>query len=201
MRHFSRQAVTNGCIGFVDTDIITYLTILFFILLIHALLLPQNNNIMSINIGQLAPDFSLFDTEKKELSLSSLRGKNVVLVFFPLAFTGVCTTELCSLRDNIAVYGGLDAEVLGISVDSLFSLEKFKAEQNINFPMLSDFNKEASIAYGCIYETFAFGMKGVSKRSVFVIDKEGVVRHTEILDDAGKIPDFDIVQSVLKTLN
>lgn len=156
---------------------------------------------MSIQVGQAAPDFTLFDTEKKELSLSSLRGKNVVLVFFPLAFTGVCTAELCSLRDNIAVYGGLDAEVLGISVDSLFSLEKFKAEQGINFPMLSDFNKEASTAYGSIYETFAFGMKGVSKRSAFVIDKEGIVRHTEILEDAGKIPDFDAVQAVLKNLS
>jgi peroxiredoxin len=151
-------------------------------------------------IGQLAPDFTLFDTEKKELTLSTLRGKNVVLVFFPLAFTGVCTKELCSLRDNINIYGGLNAEVLGISVDSLFSLDKFKAEQGINFPLLSDFNKTASNAYETIYETFAFGMKGVSKRSVFVIDKEGVIRHSEVLEDAGKIPDFDVVQSVLSSL-
>lgn len=156
---------------------------------------------MSIHIGQHAPDFTLFDTEKKEVSLSALRGKNVVLVFFPLAFTGVCTTELCSLRDNINIYSSLHAEVLGISVDSLFSLEKFKAEQNINFPLLSDFNKEASTAFGTIYETFAFGMKGVSKRSAFVIDKEGIVRHAEVLEDAGKIPDFDAVQAVLRTLS
>lgn len=156
---------------------------------------------MSHLIGQQAPDFTLFNTEKKEVSLSALKGKNVVLVFFPLAFTGVCTTELCSLRDNINVYGGLNAEVLGISVDSLFSLEKFKAEQHINFDLLSDFNKEASSNYGTIYETFAFGMKGVSKRSAFVIDKEGIVRHAEVLEDAGKIPDFDTVQAVLKTLN
>lgn len=155
---------------------------------------------MAIQIGQLAPNFSLFDTEKKEISLDSFKGQNVVLVFFPLAFTGVCTTELCNLRDNINIYGGLNAVVLGISVDSLFSLEKFKAEQHINFPLLSDFNKDASIAYDTIYEQFAFGMKGVSKRSAFVIDKEGVIRHMEILEDAGKIPDFDAVQAVLKTL-
>lgn len=155
---------------------------------------------MAIAIGQAAPDFTLFNTEKQEMSLSSLKGKNVVLVFFPLAFTGVCTAELCSLRDNINIYGGLNAEVLGISVDSLFSLGKFKAEQNINFPLLSDFNKTVSTAYETIYETFGFGMKGVSKRSAFVIDKEGIVRHSEVLEDAGKIPDFDGVQAVLKTL-
>ncbi|MDI9319606.1 MAG: redoxin domain-containing protein [Phycisphaerales bacterium] len=155
---------------------------------------------MAIAIGQAAPDFTLFNTEKQELSLSSLKGKNVVLVFFPLAFTGVCTAELCSLRDNINIYGGLNAEVLGISVDSLFSLGKFKAEQNINFPLLSDFNKTVSTAYETIYETFGFGMKGVSKRSAFVIDKEGIIRHSEVLEDAGKIPDFDAVQAVLKTL-
>jgi len=155
---------------------------------------------MAIAIGQVAPDFTLFNTEKQEMSLSSLKGKNVVLVFFPLAFTGVCTAELCSLRDNINIYGGLNAEVLGISVDSLFSLGKFKAEQNINFPLLSDFNKTVSTAYETIYETFGFGMKGVSKRSAFVIDKEGIVRHSEVLEDAGKIPDFDAVQAVLKTL-
>lgn len=155
---------------------------------------------MAIAIGQAAPDFTLFNTEKQEMSLSSLKGKNVVLVFFPLAFTGVCTAELCSLRDNINIYGGLNAEVLGISVDSLFSLGKFKAEQNINFPLLSDFNKTVSTAYETIYETFGFGMKGVSKRSAFVIDKEGIVRHSEVLEDAGKIPGFDAVQAVLKTL-
>lgn len=155
---------------------------------------------MPIINGQSAPAFSLFNTEKKEVNLSDFKGQNVVLVFFPLAFTGVCTTELCSLRDNINIYGGLNAAVMGISVDSLFSLEKFKQEQNINFPLLSDFNKTTSKAYETYYDHFAFGMEGVSKRSVFVIDKEGIVRHSEVLEDAGKIPDFDTVQAVLKTL-
>ncbi len=154
---------------------------------------------MSTLIGKSAPDFSLFNTEKQEVKLSALKGQNVVLVFFPLAFTSVCTTELCSLRDNLNIYSGLNAKVLGISVDSPFALGKFKEEQNLNFDLLSDFNKEASSAYGSIYEQFAFGMQGVSKRSAFVIDKEGVVRHAEVLDDAGKIPDFDAVQTVLKS--
>ncbi len=155
---------------------------------------------MSIQLGQYAPDFNLFDTDKKEISLSGLKGKNVVLVFFPLAFTGVCTAELCSLRDSFAIYNGLNAEVLGISVDSIFSLGKFKAEQNLNFKLLSDFNKEASTAYESIYEQFGFGMKGVSKRSAFVIDKEGIVRYAEVLEDAKQLPDFELIQKVLKSL-
>lgn len=155
---------------------------------------------MAITIGQQTPDFRLFDTDKNEVSLSGLSGKNVVLVFFPMAFTGVCTKELCSLRDNIAAYNGLDATVLGISVDSLFSLAKFRDEQHLNFQLLSDFNKEVSAAYDTIYADFAFGMHGVSKRSVFVIDKNSILRHAEVLEDAGQIPDFDAVQAVLKSL-
>jgi len=155
---------------------------------------------MAIQVGQHAPDFTLFDTDKKEVTLSALRNKNVVLVFFPLAFTSVCTAELCSLRDNINSYVALNADVFGVSVDSIFSLAKFKEEQNINFPLLSDFNKEVSTAFETIYESFAFGMKGVSKRSAFVIDKEGVVRYAEVLEDAGKVPDFDAIQAVLNTL-
>lgn len=155
---------------------------------------------MSLQVGQHAPDFTLFDTDKKEVTLSALRSRNVVLVFFPLAFTSVCTAELCALRDNISNYVALNADVLGISVDSLFSLQKFKEEQNINFPLLSDFNKEVSTAYETIYENFAFGMKGVSKRSAFVIDKEGIIRYAEVLEDAGKIPDFNAIQGVLNTL-
>ena len=155
---------------------------------------------MSLKIGDAAPQFTLRDSDKKEVSLQDYKGKNVVILFFPLAFTGVCTTELCSLRDNMNIYNGLNASVLAISVDSLFTLEKFKAEQGYNFPLLSDFNKEVSSAYGSLYEHFVLDMKGVSKRSAFVIDKEGILQHIEVLEDAGKVPDFDAVQSVLKTL-
>lgn len=156
---------------------------------------------MSVKVGQTAPDFTLFNTEKQEVSLSALRGKNVVIVFFPLAFTSVCTAELCSLRDNIAQYAALNATILGVSVDSLFTLDKFKAEQQLNFDLLSDFNKDVSTQYGTIYESFAFGMKGVSKRSAFVVDKEGIVRYAEVLEDAGKVPDFDAIQAILNNLN
>ena len=156
---------------------------------------------MALQTGHPAPDFTLIDSDKKEVKLSDYKGKNVVLLFFPLAFTGVCTAELCAMRDNIAAYNNLDAEVLAVSVDSLFTLDKFKKEQGYNFPLLSDFNKEVSEAYGSIYQDFAFGMKGVSKRSAFVIDKEGMIRYAEVLEDAGKVPDFDAVQDTLKNLN
>ena len=91
---------------------------------------------MAIQQGQMAPDFSLFNTEKNKVSLADYKGKNLVILFFPLAFTGVCTTELCTVRDNLNVYTSLNADVVGISVDSLFSLGKFKEEQQYNFPLL-----------------------------------------------------------------
>ena len=156
---------------------------------------------MSIQLNEKAPDFALFNTEKKAIRLEDLRGKQVVLLFFPLAFTSTCTAELCSIRDNYAVYNGLNAVVLGISVDSLFTLGKFKAEQNLNFDLLSDFNKEVSTAYNTLYEEFILGMKGVSKRSAFVIDKDGVLRYTEVLEKAGELPNFQAIQSCLKELN
>ena len=156
---------------------------------------------MKIEVGAQAPDFTLFDSAKNKVVLSEQKDKNVLLLFFPLAFTGVCTAELCNIRDNIAVYNNSDATVLGISVDSLFTLAKFKEEQNLNFPLLSDFNKEVSAAYGALYETFVLDMKGVSKRSAFVIDKAGVVRYAEVLESAGDLPNFTAIQEVLKSLN
>lgn len=156
---------------------------------------------MAIQIGQQAPDFTLRDTDKNKVTLSEQRGKNVLLLFYPLAFTGTCTAELCSVRDNLAFYNDTNAQVYGISVDSLFANGKFKEEQKLNFPLLSDFNKEASTAFDSIYETFYNDMNGVSKRSAFLIDKEGVVQYAEVLEDAGKIPDFDAINAKLKELN
>jgi peroxiredoxin len=149
---------------------------------------------MSLKIGDKAPDFTLPDTEKQEVTLSALKGENVLLLFFPLAFTSVCTKELCSVRDNLSQYNDAHVRVLGISVDSPFTLAKFKAEQGLNFSLLSDFNKTASADYGSLYETFALGMKGVSKRSAFLIDKEGIVRYAEVLENAGEVPDFDAIR-------
>ncbi|MES2516599.1 MAG: redoxin domain-containing protein [Bacteroidota bacterium] len=155
---------------------------------------------MSLQIGDKAPDFKLYNSDKQEVSLSDFKGKNVVILFFPLAFTGVCTAELCEMRDNIATYSSLNAEILGISVDSLFTLEKFKAEQKLPFNLLSDFNKDVSAAYGSLYENFVLGMKGVSKRSAFVIDAEGIIQYAEVLEDAGKTPSFEAVQTALASL-
>ena len=147
-----------------------------------------------------APNFTLQNTEGNEVSLSELTGdQNIVLLFFPLAFSGVCTKELCLTRDNMKIYESLDAQVIGISVDSFFTLKAFKEANNLNFPLLSDFNKEVSEKYDTLYDEF-YGMKGVSKRSVFVIDKEGRIAHYEILEDASKIPDLNKVQEVLTDL-
>jgi glutaredoxin-dependent peroxiredoxin len=152
-------------------------------------------------INQPAPDFKLFNTSRKEVSLAELKGKNVVLLFFPLAFTSTCTAELCHIRDNYSLYNGLDATVFGISADSHYVLAKFKEEQKLNFDLLSDWNKEASTAYNCLYETFGAGMKGVPKRASFVIDKQGRIRHAEIQEKAGELPDFEAINSCLKSLN
>lgn len=156
---------------------------------------------MSIQVGEKAPVISLYDTEKNQVALGS-SDKNTVILFFPLAFTGVCTTELCNIRDNIALYNNTSAQVLGVSVDSVFVLGKFKEEQHLNFPLLSDFNKEAAKAYGVLYETFpALGMQGVSKRAAFVLDKAGVVRYAEVCPTPGDLPSFTAIQECLAGLN
>ena len=155
---------------------------------------------MSIQVGQAAPDFTLLDSDKNKVTLSEQKGQNVLLLFFPLAFTGVCTTELCNIRDNIAVYNNSNSKIFGISVDSPFTLGKFKEEQKLNFSLLSDFNKNVSASYGALYETFVLDLKGVSKRSAFVIDKDGIVRYAEVLESAGDLPNFSAIQDTLKSL-
>lgn len=150
--------------------------------------------------GQSAPDFTLYDSEKKEQSLSDYRGRNVVLLFFPLAFTSVCTAELCDVRDSLKIYEAVDAQPLGISVDSLYTLGKYREENGLNFPLLSDFNKEVSTLYECIYETFGFNMKGVGKRGAFIVDKQGIIQYSEVLDNAGLQPDFQKIQVKLREL-
>jgi peroxiredoxin len=156
---------------------------------------------MKIEIGQTAPDFTLYNSDKKQVTLSDLRGRNVLLLFFPLAFTSTCTKELCSVRDNITWYNNVKATVFGISVDALHTLAKYKEDQQLNFTLLSDFNKDVSTAYGSLYEMFGYNMKGVSKRSAFVIDKDGIVRYAEVLENAGDIPDFKAIQATLARLN
>jgi peroxiredoxin len=156
--------------------------------------------IMSL-LNNPAPDFTLYNTAKEAVTLSSLKGKNVLLLFIPFAFTGTCTKELCSVRDDISYYDNMNAVVFGISVDSPFALGKFREEQKLNMELLSDFNKTVSAAYNSLYEVFG-GMKleGVSKRSAFVIDSNGIVRYEEILDNAGDIPDFVKIKACLDSL-
>ena len=153
-----------------------------------------------LTVGQKAPDFTLFNTDKKEISLHDFQGKNLVILFFPMAFTSVCTAELCEMRDNIATYANLNADVVGISVDSPFTLAKFKEEQKLPFDLLSDFNKEVSQAYESYYETFAMNLKGVSKRSAFVVDGKGSIRYAEVLESAGDTPSFQAIQETLSAL-
>ena len=155
---------------------------------------------MALKEGDTAPDFTLTDTSGNQVTLQDLQNKSdgdVLLTFFPLAFSSVCTDELCTMRDNMKFYDSLNTTVAGISIDSFFTLKEFKKANNLKLPLLSDFNKDASKAYGVLYEDF-FGMKGVSKRSVFIIGNDGKIRYSEILEDSGKLPDFNAIQKVLQ---
>ena len=155
---------------------------------------------MSLAVGQPAPAFTLYSSDKQPVSLADQRGHPVVLLFFPLAFTSVCTAELCGVRDDIARYQALNAQVFAISVDSPQTLARFKEDQHLNFTLLSDFNKEAATAYGSIYDNFVMGMRGVAKRSAFVIDAQGIVRYAEVLENAGEQPNLDAVKRTLASL-
>ncbi len=155
---------------------------------------------MSVQVGQEAPDFTLKNTDMQDVTLSAFRGKkNVVLLFVPLAFTSVCTSELCSVRDSLNQYASLGAEVLGISVDSPFALKQWKEKESLNFDLLSDFNREVVKAYGAQYDEL-LGFKGVAKRAAFVIDKEGRIRYAEVLEDARNVPSFEKIQETLRSL-
>lgn len=155
---------------------------------------------MNLQIGLPAPGFTLFDSDKKKVSLSDYKGKRVLILFFPLAFTSVCTKELCHVRDNISIYNNLEIQTIGISVDSLYSLAQFKKTENLNITLLSDFNKEVSSLYGSLYEHFSYGMRGVGKRSAFLIDKEGIIRYMEILENLELVPDFNQVQGMIQKI-
>lgn len=155
---------------------------------------------MKITKGSKAPDFTLKTKDAnglQDVKLSDQYGKKkTVLLFFPLAFTGICTEELCSVRDSLKAYEAFNAQVYGISVDSPFTLEVFAEREKLNFPLLSDFNKEVSQAYGVLFEEL-MGLKGVSKRSAFVIDEKGTVLYGETSDDPAKLPDFEAVKKAL----
>ncbi len=155
---------------------------------------------MSLKVGDKAPDFKLIDTDKKEVSLADYAGKNLIVHFFPAAFTGVCTTQLCTVRDAISMYHNDKCDVVAISVDLPFTLGKFKELQNLNFTLLSDFNKDAINSYGAIYENWILGLKGVAKRAAFVIDAHGTIQYAEVLESAGDLPNFEAINQVLAGL-
>lgn len=153
-----------------------------------------------IKIGDKAPLFSLMDTERKEFTNANIEGKTTLFLFFPAAFTSTCTTELCEVRDDIARYNQLNVQVFGISTDALFTLKKYKEDQQLNFELLSDFNKDVSRAFDSLYEQFKYNMKGVSKRSAIIIDKYGIIQYCEILENASDVPNFESIHQKLKEL-
>jgi peroxiredoxin len=154
---------------------------------------------MSVDVGTPAPDFTLINDDRQPVTLSQLRGQPVVLAFFPAAFSSVCQKELCTFRDSMARLNAAHAQVFGISVDTFFTLKAFRDQQQLNFPLLSDFNKEAIRSYGVFNENM-IGLKGISKRAVFVIDKDGVVRYREVLEDARNEPNYEAVLNSVQTL-
>lgn len=155
----------------------------------------------SLQIGEKAPGFTLVSTDKQEVNLSDFRGNTVLLLFFPFAFSGTCTEEMCQMRDDISTFEDLKVTILAISVDSPHALKKFKEVNNLSFTFLSDFNKVACKAYDCMHEEFSLGLKGVAKRSTFIIDKEGMLRFQEILEIPSSLPNFDSIKQALSNLN
>ena len=155
---------------------------------------------MSIEVGAKAPDFTLPNEDRASVTLSEqLKSGPVVLAFLPAAFSSVCTKELCTFRDAMARLNQARAQVYGISVDTFFTLKAFQEAQGLTFPLLSDFNKQAIRDYGVFNEEM-IGLKGIAKRAVFVIDKDGVVRHREVLEDARNEPDYQKVFTALDSL-
>ena len=154
---------------------------------------------MAVDVGANAPDFTLTSHERQPVTLSQQRGRPVVLAFFPAAFSSVCEKELCTFRDSMSRLNDAKAQVYGISVDTFFTLKAFQDAQHLTFPLLSDFNKQAIRDYG-VYNEDMIGLKGIAKRAVFVLDKQGIVRHREVLEDARNEPNYEKVFSALKTL-
>ncbi|MGE3402506.1 MAG: peroxiredoxin [Vicinamibacterales bacterium] len=155
---------------------------------------------MAAEVGAKAPDFTLPNEDRQPVTLSEqVTNGPVVLAFVPAAFSGVCTKELCTFRDSLAELNKANATVLGISVDTFFTLKAWKDAQGLNFPLLSDFNKDVIRSYGVFNEDM-IGLRGIARRAVFVVDRRGVVRHREVLDDARNEPDYAKVNATLASL-
>ena len=157
---------------------------------------------MAVEVGQAAPDFTLYDTDRKQRSLSDFKGKKVVLAFFPGAFTGVCTTEMCTLRDQIDQFNSMNAQVIGITVDGPFAQKAWTDQNNVTYPFLSDFGREVINQYGVAFPNLA-GVEGyvVANRAVLVLDQEGVVRYKWVAPNPGTEPDYDAVKAAVSSLS
>jgi len=159
---------------------------------------------MALKVGDVAPGFTLKNHNLEDVSLGDFKGKsNVVLLFFPLVNTAPCEKELCSMRDGLSQYSDLSAQVLALSVDSPFAQKLWMGKHQFNFPLLSDFNKEVCQKYEAFYDVFGpgkFDYNGVAKRSAFVIDKEGIIRYTEVLENAGEEPNYDAIKAALQNI-
>lgn len=156
---------------------------------------------MAIKVGDKAPDFTLYDTDKKSRSLKEFFGKKTVLAFYPGAFTGVCTKEFCTLRDSLASLEALNAQIVGVSIDSPFANKAFAEKNGLSFPLLSDFNRVVSKTYCGLFENFA-GLTGyvVANRSVFVLDAHGTVRYVWISDNPGVEPNYEEINKFIRSM-
>ena len=155
---------------------------------------------MSVEVGSKAPDFTLMDQDRNPVTLSAaLENGPVVLAFFPAAFSSVCQNELCTFRDSLATLSAGKGQVLGVSTDTFFALKAWADQQRFNFPLLSDYNKTVIRSYDVVNPDM-IGLRDIAKRAVFVIDRDGIVRHREVLDDARNEPDYQKVRTALASL-
>ena len=157
---------------------------------------------MPLRVGDKAPDFTLVDTEKKERSLKEFLGKKTILVFYPGAFTGVCTKEMCTFRDAITNFNKLNAQVVGISVDSPFANKGFADVNKISYPLLSDYSRDVIKKYEIVHDGFG-GLKGYTAayRSVFVLDKNGIIKYLWVTQNPGVEPPYDEVTKAVGSFN
>lgn len=153
-----------------------------------------------ILVGEKAPAIQLVATDLKQITWDDYIGKNVVLLFFPLAYTSTCTKEMCETQNDLSIYQNLEAEVIGISVDSPFVLKKFSDDYHLHFKMASDFNRFTTLQYQISFEGNFSGMTGFSRRAAFVVDKNGIVQYAEVVTTPGTLPDFNAIKQVLQAL-
>jgi peroxiredoxin len=154
-----------------------------------------------IQVGQKAPDFKLIDINKQEVTLANFKGKNLIIFFFPAAWTGTCTKEMCSVQEDFNMYSKLNTQVIGVSVDSHWALKRFGEDYKIQYPLLSDFNRVAINDYGVVFpDLFAGVYKGVAKRATFVIDETGIVRFVDVVPNIGDVPNMEVIKDALAQL-